>query len=84
VCYTKIMKKLLLILPIIALIFGFSFSVDRAEAAVRSRGYFKSSGTYVQPYYRSSPNRSVFDNYSTKGNYNPYTGRIGTKSPYKW
>ena len=42
------------------------------------RGYFKSSGTYVQPHFRSNPNNTVKDNYSYKGNVNPYTGEIGT------
>lgn len=41
-------------------------------------GYYRQNGTYVQPHYRSSPNNSVYDNYSTRGNVNPYTGRAGT------
>jgi hypothetical protein len=45
-------------------------------------GYYRSNGTYVQPHYRSNPNNSTFDNYSTKGNYNPYTGQPGTVDPY--
>ena len=31
------------------------------------------------PYYRTRPNETVNDNYSTKGNVNPYTGKAGTK-----
>lgn len=50
-------------------------------AAVRVNGYYKKNGTYVQPYYRSNPNSTKLDNYSTKGNINPYTGKIGTKNP---
>lgn len=50
-----------------------------ASAASRVRGYYRSSGTYVQPHYRSTPNRYKSDNYSTKGNYNPYTGKKGYK-----
>ena len=46
--------------------------------AGRVRGYFRSDGTYVQSYYRTDPNETVTDNYSYKGNYNPYTGKIGT------
>lgn len=45
-------------------------------------GYYKSNGTYVQPYYRTSPDDSLLNNYSTQGNVNPYTGEMGTKSPY--
>ena|SRR5438132_78001 len=40
--------------------------------------YTRSNGTYVRPYYRSSPNGTVRDNFSYKGNLNPYTGAIGT------
>lgn len=46
------------------------------------RGYLKSNGTYVMPYQRTSPNSSRLDNWSTKGNVNPYTGKAGTKDPY--
>jgi len=39
------------------------------------------------PHYRTSPNKSRLDNWSTKGNINPSTGRRGTVDPwksYKW
>ncbi len=45
-------------------------------------GYYRSEGTYVQPYYRTRPNSTTLDNYSTKGNVNPYTGQPGTRDPY--
>jgi len=63
-------------------IFLFSSLPYLAEAggkSVRVNGYFKSNGTYVQPHYRSSPDKSVNNNWSTKGNFNPYTGKQGTK-----
>ena len=41
-------------------------------------GYTRSNGTYVSGYNRSSPNNTVRDNYSYKGNTNPYTGAVGT------
>jgi hypothetical protein len=41
-------------------------------------GYTRSNGTYVRPYYRSSPNGTVGDNFSYRGNINPYTGAVGT------
>ena len=46
------------------------------------QGYFKSDGTYVQPHYRSAPNSTTLDNWSTRGNVNPYTGQRGTRDPY--
>ena len=47
-------------------------------------GYYRSNGTYVAPHYRSSPNSSTWDNYSTRGNTNPYTGQRGSTDPYKY
>lgn len=41
------------------------------------RGYYRKDGTYVNSYQRSTPNRTVTDNYSFKGNVNPYTGKTG-------
>lgn len=35
------------------------------------------NGTYVQGHYRSNPNGTASDNWSTKGNANPYTGEVG-------
>jgi hypothetical protein len=49
-----------------------------ALADVHVRGHYRSNGTYVQPHYRSSPNGTTLDNFSTKGNVNPYTGKEGT------
>ena len=46
------------------------------------RGYIRSDGSYVAPHYRSSPDSSRFNNYSTQGNVNPYTGQPGTVNPY--
>lgn len=79
------MKKA--ILGIIAIAFSFSLFAllipQQADAATRVRGYYRKSGTYTQPHYRSSPNRSRWDNYSTRGNINPYSGKRGYTSPYK-
>ena len=43
-------------------------------------GYTKSNGTYVAPSHATNPNGTKADNWSTKGNVNPYTGKEGTKS----
>lgn len=54
---------------------------QNAHADKYVNGYQKSDGTYVQPYHRSDPNDSQSDNYSSKGNVNPYTGKKGYKDP---
>lgn len=63
---------------------GLLFQVTAAEAKpVSVKGYVRKDGTYVAPHVRSSPNSSKLDNYSTKGNVNPYNGRTGTVDPYR-
>lgn len=64
---------------VLALIAGLML-VSSASAADYVRGYWRSSGTYVPGHYRSSPNSSFYDNYSTRGNYNPYTGSPGYRT----
>ncbi|AWK86760.1 hypothetical protein [Azospirillum thermophilum] len=46
-------------------------------------GYTRKDGTYVAPHHQTNPNGTKLDNYSTKGNVNPYTGKPGTVDPYK-
>lgn len=58
-----------------ALLLSFS-----AFADTYVRGHYRSNGTYVGPHYRSSPNGTVTDNYSYKGNKNPYTGETGSNT----
>jgi hypothetical protein len=47
------------------------------------RGYERSDGTYVAPHNQTNANSTKLDNYSTQGNYNPYTGQPGTVDPYR-
>ena len=44
-------------------------------------GYSRSNGTYVEPYHRTAPDSNPYNNYSTQGNVNPYTGEVGHKNP---
>jgi len=53
-----------------------------ATAQVHVRGYTRSDGTYVAPYERTAPDHSLYNNYSTSPNVNPYTGKVGTVNPY--
>lgn len=54
-------------------------SASSSDVAVR--GYTRSDGTYVRPHMRSAPDGSTANNFSTRGNTNPYTGARGTRSP---
>jgi len=44
-------------------------------------GYMTQSGTYVAPSVATNPNNTQMDNYGTRGNYNPYSGTYGTRTP---
>lgn len=44
--------------------------------------YVRKDGTYVEGHWRSPPNSTTLDNYSTKGNTNPYTGERGYQEPF--
>ena len=60
-----------------------TFVEEVANADVNLKGYYRSNGTYVQPYTRTSPNNFIYDNYSYPGNFNPNKGTFTPKtSPY--
>ena len=64
--------------------YGNSYSTPSPTYNSDSRyqsGYVKSNGTYVEPTYKTNPNSTNTDNYSTRGNINPYNGNSGTKAP---
>ncbi len=46
------------------------------------KGHVRKDGTYVPPHYRTAPNSTKVDNYSSKPNVNPFTGKTGTVDPY--
>jgi hypothetical protein len=63
------------------LILGIVSSITFAQSEVYVNGYYKSNGTYVQSHYRTAPNSTINDNWSTYSNVNPHTGEVGTIQP---
>lgn len=45
------------------------------------KDYIKKDGTYVKGYYRSLPDKDKLNNWSSKGNINPFTGKKGYEKP---
>ncbi|MEJ1966491.1 MAG: hypothetical protein WDO56_35115 [Gammaproteobacteria bacterium] len=45
------------------------------------KGHTTKKGVYVPPHRATNPDASKQNNWSTKGNVNPYTGKPGTKNP---
>ena len=72
------MQKFAILIASVMLLFSMTAS---ALADTYVSGYTKKDGTYVQPHYRSSPDRSYNNNWSVRPNVNPHTGRRGTRSP---
>jgi hypothetical protein len=48
-----------------------------------TRSYVRRDGTFVSGYRSSRPDRNRWNNYSSKGNINPYTGKRGSIDPLK-
>lgn len=82
------MKRMILLVLSIVFCFALFFSADAfcrgksSGGSVSVRGYTTKSGTYVAPHHRTSPDSTKSNNWSTRGNVNPYTGKEGTKPPY--
>ena len=60
---------------------GGSYGNSHASV-VHVSGHTTKTGTYVPPHYRTGADSSKLNNWSTRGNVNPYTGKTGTKNPY--
>ncbi|TMN83535.1 MULTISPECIES: hypothetical protein [unclassified Pseudoalteromonas] len=67
------------------IVFSLAFSFVAIAKDVKVKGYYKKNGTYVKPHYRSAPDSSINNNWTTRGNVNPYTGADGTRvRQYEW
>ena len=73
-------RKLIVLFCLIFFCLEFIFAQTNPKH-IRVSGYYKKNGTYVQPYFRTTPNPTNLDNFSTKGNVNPYTGKPGWVEP---
>jgi hypothetical protein len=49
--------------------------VHAVQGKQKVNGYVTKKGTYVAPHYQTVPNKTKIDNFSTKGNTNPFTGK---------
>ncbi|KAF1011085.1 MAG: hypothetical protein E5299_01506 [Burkholderia gladioli] len=59
------------------------FNSSSYAQPVHVGAYARSNGEYVQPHYRTQADDNRYNNYSTKGNVNPYIGQPGTVNPYE-
>ena len=77
------MKSIRLSLLTAICIFAFANSAKSQvnPSSTYVSGYTKSDGTFVSGHYKTTPNNTNRDNYSTKPNVNPYTGSNGYVEP---
>lgn len=69
---------------IIALVLVVLFICPVVSAKIVSvKGGVSKTGVYKPPHFKTSPNKTKIDNWSTKGNVNPTTGKKGTVDPFK-
>ena len=64
------MKRLVLLMAVVGGLLFMSAGNALAQN-VYVRGHFRSNGTYVTPHYRSAPDGTFSNNWSTYGNVNP-------------
>ena len=74
------MKKLIFT-AILGLFTIFSFGQYTNSSTTKVNSYTKKNGTYVQGYTKTAPNKTNWDNYSTKPNINVNTGKKGYTAP---
>lgn len=77
------MKKTLILVAALAVC---SLAVAKGDGGGRSSGgshsvagHTTKNGTYVPPHHATNPDNTKSNNWSQKGNVNPYTGKEGTK-----
>jgi hypothetical protein len=82
-------------LGVASLLLGFSVEVEARGGEYRGRSvgpglginprshavrpYIRRDGRFTTPHWRSHPNKEWRDNWSTKPNANPYTGKAGSR-----
>lgn len=74
------MKKLIFT-AIISLFTVLCFGQFTNPSTVKVKSYTKKDGTWVQSYTKTAPNKTNWDNYSTKPNINVNTDKKGYKAP---
>jgi len=57
---------------------GYSYGYSSSPGSVYVQPHIRDNGSYVQGHYRTRPDSTRSNNWSSKGNVNPYTGKRGT------
>jgi len=78
------MKNIILILIVFTIIISPSYAQYTGTGSniktTKVKPYIKKDGTIIKEHRRTETNSYNLDNYKAKNNYNPYTGKVGTKT----
>jgi hypothetical protein len=66
------MLRVLVVLLVVCSLAGAAQKRQVSSGRVRVKGYLTKSGHYVAPHYRTHPDKNFYNNWSTKGNEDPY------------
>lgn len=66
-------------LIIVAVLFAPSIALAQGQHWVN--GHYRSDGAYVQGHMQTNPDGNRNNNWTTRGNVNPYTGQPGYRDP---
>ena len=81
------MKRVALVVALVASSLAFARGGGRGgghsgsfhTSEVRVHSYVRTNGSYVPSHMRTARDESFSDNWTTRGNQNPYTGKEGTR-----
>jgi hypothetical protein len=68
-----------LLFAVVLVFFALAFLPPHSEASSETnvKAHVRKSNRPVSAHKRKSPNKTKLDNYGTKGNLNPHTGKVG-------
>lgn len=81
IIFSRIYFRIIITILILALNTFQSKSQQKSSTDVPVKSYERRDGTTVPSHFRTTPNYTNQDNFSTKGNTNPYNGKKGTINP---
>ena len=75
--------KIVMLCMIVGCIAAPVFAKKASGSSHGVKGHVTKNGTYVAPHQKTNPNNTQRDNWTSKPNINPTTGKAGTKEPEK-
>jgi hypothetical protein len=72
---------LILAFATVAMAKGAGFGTGSNSSSHSVKPYVTGTGKFVPGHRQTNPNKTQRDNFNAQGNFNPYNGKTGTRSP---